>query len=89
MVQKIVAALLIGQIAAFPRTPPVEISLSLLSKSTVDTKNQVDCICDVTENSCDAHCCCDMDCGAVRKTWQKDPEKYCAKSSIGAMFKAR
>lgn len=46
------------------------------------------CTCDITFNSCDAYCCCDLDCDAkVRDAWNAKPDIYCAKNLIGAEYK--
>ena len=41
------------------------------------------CPCDMTYDQCDAGCCCDKDCDAdVRKFWESNYKKYCAKNYI-------
>lgn len=29
-----------------------------------------DCVCDLTQNSCDLYCCCDSDCSALKSDWE-------------------
>jgi hypothetical protein len=37
-----------------------------------DNEDPGDCVCDLTENSCDVYCCCDSDCGSLVDEWDKD-----------------
>lgn len=46
------------------------------------------CTCDKTRNSCDAYCCCDIDCStAILDFWKANYNTYCTKSYIGNEYR--
>ena len=85
-------ALLVQLSKAFPRFKmPIDESKIDATAVTVDVsidKNAFgECMCDLTRNACDAYCCCDEDCGAIRDVWKADYDEICAKNYIGQAFK--
>ena len=46
-------------------------ALASESNSVSETKDDSDCVCDITANSCDSYCCCDTDCkSSYRTDWE-------------------
>ena len=91
---KIVFVLAIATtVAAFPNTF-YKVNPALIDKTAVTTDTSVkntalgSCGCDITANSCDAYCCCDLDCDeGIRNFWKSDYDNYCAKNFIGSAFR--
>ena len=53
-------------------------ALAAESNSVSDTKDDSDCVCDITASSCDSYCCCDKDCdSSFRTDWEdKDDAEH-------------
>ena len=46
-------------------------ALASESNSVSETKDDSDCVCDITAESCDVYCCCDTDCkSSFRSDWE-------------------
>lgn len=68
---------------------PAEINQEISSVDVTIENNALGrCTCDITLGSCDAYCCCDLDCNKeIRQFWNDNSDNYCAKNHIGKGYK--
>ena len=76
---------LITSLNEYLDTLSIDYSLINTVNSTVVISQSIDigpCTCDLTPNTCDYQCCCDIDCpSSVKTMWLNDPKDVCLDKS--------